>query len=260
MKEEDDLRSSNIYFKEESATKKRRSSTSSQDGNGFHQQTQTAIYGSGLPTTSFPHTVPIVPVSLKTETKPIPQKKKLDQDRTTDRYIATLEEFIEQQNKALMQKDHLINIKDQTIEQLQRHIESLTAHCAHWVSREIKPYAVQYTMTLPTQQQQESVTNNPPTTPITIPSQLPVTQPTISSTPIHVSVSQNPASNVRYVNFPVQETNETAVQTMNSIKEEQHIIQPHTDKLEIQIIPTTITPQNKPSPSQQPPEPLNQTE
>jgi len=64
-----------------------------------------------------------------------------------------------------MQKDHLINIKDQTIEQLQRHIESLSSH---WVSREIKPYTVQYSMAVPAPPAESVTSSLHPQTPATV--------------------------------------------------------------------------------------------
>jgi hypothetical protein len=177
VKEEEALRA-NVYFKEEQpTTKKRRSSSVLESNTVLLQQ---PFFGSVLPNTTFVHNPPppLLPQPKRDmEIKLNIPKKKLDQDH---RYIATLEEFIEQQNKALMQKDHLINIKDQTIEQLQRHIESLSSH---WVSREIKPYTVQYSMAVPA----------PPAEPVTPPAAIP---PPSTATVIH-------PQNIRYSSYQI---------------------------------------------------------
>jgi len=124
-----------------------------------------------------------------------------------------------------MQKDHLINIKDQTIEQLQKHIESLSAHCAHWVSRELKtPFAVQYSM---------GVSQPSNDSPATIP-------------PHHTLKNQSSLQNLRYTNYLTDSSSELITQTKPDL--------PQKDKAE--LVNLTVIKNETP---QQPPEPLNQT-
>jgi hypothetical protein len=231
-----------MFILKKSVPPKKRRSSSILEGNSLLQQ---PFFGSVLPNTTFVHNPPppLVPQPKRDiDIKPNIPRKKIDQDRIThDRYIATLEEFIEQQNKALMQKDHLINIKDQTIEQLQRHIESLSSH---WVSREIKPYTVQYSMAVPAPLA-ESVT--PP-----IPPQIPATvippQNIIRSYPSY-QLSAEPSS-VGVVD-PLQKMN-------FSTKPDPTLIPVTEQKTDLSTIGPIII-KNESLQPQQPPEPLNQT-
>jgi len=151
-----------------------------------------------------------------------------------------------------MQKDHLINIKDQTIDQLQRHIESLSSRWG--ISREIKPY-VQYSMTV-----------NPPSenTPQLVQSQ---------------NTSSHPSQNIRYQGYrdlsepgdPMQNINFSTKPDPSLVRENDHqkgnvgvdhhhpncsiIIK--NDPQQQQQQQLLLQQQQVPLP-QQPPEPLNQ--
>jgi len=162
-----------------------------------------------------------------------------------------------------MQKDHLINIKDQTIDQLQRHIESLTAHCNHWVSREIKPFTLQYTVGVPAQPPDQQppiatppITNNQTTTttstttipvnPVVVPPpQTPVFQPA-PVTSLTPNVPQNGTSNVRIEASELQQVvvNPPELEQMDTV-------------LEVPPPPVQEIKEVEATQPQQPPEPLN---
>jgi len=150
-----------------------------------------------------------------------------------------------------MQKDHLINIKDQTIEQLQRHIESLSSRWG--ISREIKPY-VQYSMTV-----------NPPTesTPQLVQSQ---------------TSSSHQSQNIRYQGYlsepvdPMQTISFSSKPDPSLVRENDNhqkanvVVDHHHPTCSIIIKNDPLQhqqqhpqhQQQQPQP-QQPPEPLNQT-
>jgi hypothetical protein len=127
----------NTFFKEENQLKKQRTSDSQ-----FHSTSENSGYNQP-PFFAVPTAIPNSPFVFPAQTPPPPlfqhrepeinariyydtEVTRKSHEDTREKYIINLEEMLDQQNKVLMQKNHLINIKDQTIEQLQRHIETLT--------------------------------------------------------------------------------------------------------------------------------------